>query len=66
MSARSTVIDCGQCAQEGTEACTDCVVSFILKREPDDAMVIDAQEARAMRLLEGAGLLPGLRFEEAG
>lgn len=64
MSDSSLVIDCGQCMQQGTGACDDCVVSFVLRREPDDAVVIDAREARAMRLLEGAGLLPRLRFEE--
>jgi hypothetical protein len=48
---------------EGTGACDDCVVSFLLGREPHDAVVIDADEARAMRLLEGAGLVPTLRHE---
>jgi hypothetical protein len=33
-----------------------------LGREPDDAVVIDADEARAMRMLEHAGLVPSLRF----
>ena len=32
------------------------------EREPDDAVVIDADEARAMRMLERAGLVPSLRF----
>ena len=41
--------------------CEDCVVSFIIDREPDDAVVIDASEARAVRLLASAGLLPSLR-----
>ena len=45
-----------------TDACDDCVVSFLLEREPDDAVVIDADEARAMRMLERAGLVPTLRF----
>ena len=31
-------------------------------REPDDAVVIDADEVRAMRMLERAGLVPSLRF----
>ena len=35
---------------------------FLLGREPDDAVVIDADEARAMRMLERAGLVPTLRF----
>ncbi len=55
-------IDCDCCALQNTAACDDCVVSFLLEREPDDAVVIDADEARAMRMLERAGLVPTLRF----
>ena len=55
-------IDCERCVLNKTEACDDCVVSFLLGREPDDAVVIDADEARAMRLLGHAGLVPVLRF----
>ncbi len=55
-------IDCDCCALRETAACDDCVVSFLLGREPDDAVVIDADEARAMRMLERAGLVPTLRF----
>ena len=57
----STTIDCGDCAFQGTSACDDCVVSFILGRERDDAVVVDAGEARALRLLGSAGLVPELR-----
>ncbi len=55
-------IDCDSCALQETDACDDCVVSFLLGREPDDAVVIDADEARAMRMLERAGLVPTLRY----
>jgi hypothetical protein len=55
-------IDCECCELQGTDACEDCVVTFLLGREPDDAVVIDADEARAMRMLERAGLAPSLRF----
>ncbi len=55
-------VDCDCCALRNTDACDDCVVSFLLEREPDDAVVIDADEARAMRMLERAGLVPTLRF----
>ena len=55
-------IDCDCCTLRGTTACDDCVVSFLLDREPDDAVVIDADEARAMRMLGRAGLVPALRF----
>ena len=56
-------IDCAGCAHRGTEVCDDCVVTFIVGREPGDALVVDADEARAVRLLERAGLVPGVRHE---
>jgi hypothetical protein len=59
-------IDCDCCALKETSACEDCVVTFLLEREADDAVVIDAEEARAMRMLERAGLVPSLRFTSAG
>ena len=55
-------IECDRCTLRDSGACDDCVVSFLLGREPDDAVVIDADEARAMRMLERAGLVPTLRF----
>jgi len=54
-------IDCGECVMAGTDACDDCVVSFILRREPGEALVIDAEEERALRTLQGGGLVPELR-----
>ncbi|MGH9049629.1 MAG: hypothetical protein ACRDY4_07870 [Acidimicrobiia bacterium] len=54
-------IDCDECRMQHTSACDDCVVTFILGREPGEAVVIDAEEERAVRLLANAGLLPGLR-----
>lgn len=54
-------IDCADCGHRGTPICGDCVVTFILGRHPDDAVVVDADEARAVRLLERAGLVPGVR-----
>ncbi|MFM7616064.1 MAG: hypothetical protein ACKO72_01180 [Actinomycetes bacterium] len=54
-------IDCGECVMEGTDACADCVVSFVVGRQPGDALVVDAEEARAQRILAEAGLLPALR-----
>ena len=55
-------ISCGDCAMQSTSHCDDCVVTFICGREPDDAVVIDAEEARAVRLLAGADLVPRLRY----
>jgi hypothetical protein len=54
-------IECNDCAHQGTDQCDDCVVSFILDRE-DGAVVVDAEEARALRSLGEAGLVPLLRL----
>jgi len=56
------IIDCGECVMAGTDACDDCVVTFIIEREPGDAVVIDAAEERALRNLGESGLTPRLRF----
>jgi hypothetical protein len=55
------VIDCADCQHQHTSVCDDCVVSFIVDRQPEDAVVVDVDEARAVRLLEQAGLVPGVR-----
>ena len=55
------IISCTDCVMEGTDACADCVVTFLCAREPGEAVVIDADEARALRLLERGGLAPTLR-----
>jgi len=55
-------ISCDECTMQHTSACDDCVVTFICGREPDDAVVIDASEVRAVRLLSDAGLVPKLRY----
>jgi hypothetical protein len=54
-------IDCDECLMQGTSTCDDCIVTFICSREPDDALVIDVAEERALRLLSVAGLVPELR-----
>lgn len=64
MPAPTMTIDCDQCCRQGTADCAECVVTFLLDREPDDAVVIDADEARAMRMLERAGLVPSLMFQD--
>lgn len=54
-------ISCDDCVMQMTSACGDCVVTFIHGREPDEAVVIDVAEARAVRLLGEVGLVPPLR-----
>jgi len=54
-------IDCAECSLEGTSACDDCVMTFLLGHEAHEAVVIDVAEVRAVRLLSQAGLVPELR-----
>lgn len=62
MGSRQVItISCDDCAMHGTPACDDCVVTFLCGREPDEAVIIDAAEARAVRMLAAAGLVPDLR-----
>jgi hypothetical protein len=56
-------IDCDDCTMRATTACQDCVVTYICRRDPDDALIIDAAEERAVRLLGRAGLVPHLRHQ---
>lgn len=63
MGSEPLTIDCGECVMAHTPACDDCIVSFIVSREPGDALVIDAEEERALRSLSDGGLVPRLRHE---
>jgi hypothetical protein len=61
----SLTISCEECVMRDTEACDGCVVSFICDREPDDAVIIDVAEERALRLLGKSGLVPPLKHRTA-
>jgi hypothetical protein len=54
-------IDCDECAMQGTEVCDDCVVTYLVRRRPADAVVLDLEEERALRQFGQAGLVPTLR-----
>ena len=58
---RTFTIDCDECAMQHTTTCDDCVVTFLCSRAPDEAVVIDVGEVRALRLLADSGLAPPLR-----
>jgi hypothetical protein len=58
-------IECDDCVMQHTDACDDCVVSFIVDRRPGEAIVIDVEEERAVRMLSDAGLVPELRHRRA-
>lgn len=57
-------IDCDECALQCTDACHDCVITFLCGPDTTRAatpVVVDLAEARAMRLMGEAGLAPPLR-----
>jgi hypothetical protein len=63
MTTEALSISCEDCAFDGTSACEDCVVSFLLGPPAcAGGIVVDVSEARAVRMLQRAGLVPELRF----
>ncbi|MGE3620424.1 MAG: hypothetical protein AB7L84_08175 [Acidimicrobiia bacterium] len=54
-------ISCDECVMQHTAACEDCVVTYLCRREADDAVVVAMGEVRALRALQRAGLAPALR-----
>jgi hypothetical protein len=54
-------IDCADCVMQHTDACNDCIVTFLLDR-PEGAVVFDVAEERAIRTLADGGLTPSCRF----
>ena len=56
-----TTISCDDCVMQHSAHCDDCIVTFLCGREHEAAVVIEPGEARALRLLSGAGLVPALR-----
>lgn len=53
------MIDCQSCLMEGTDACSDCVVSVLLGGGPVELV---AEERRALDALADEGLVPRLRL----
>jgi hypothetical protein len=45
-----------------TSACEDCIVTAVLDRGEDDEVVLDLEQAGAVRELQRAGLAPLFRF----
>ena len=58
------VIDCDTCTRQGTTTCEDCVVTFLYEPRFDQAVIVDLDECRALRLLGEAGLVPPLRHSD--
>lgn len=54
-------IDCNECVMQGTIACRDCVVSYVLTEHPGP-IEIDDDGTRALGCLAEGGLVPELRL----
>jgi hypothetical protein len=70
---RTFSISCDDCSQQCTAACDDCVVTHVLRHadeaEPStevNGLILDVDQARVVRLMTKAGLVPDLKFEIAG
>ena len=63
MATAPLIIDCDTCVMRHSDACADCLVTFLCDDAAGDggAIVFDAAEARAARMLTRVGLAPALR-----
>lgn len=59
----SITIDCDTCIMKDTDACTDCVVTYLCDRPVEQAVVVNLADFRAMKALADVGLVPKLRHE---
>lgn len=55
------VIDCQSCVARLTDACTDCIVTFLCDTSEAEPVVVTEPDARVLRLLHDGGLVPALR-----
>ena len=66
---RRLTISCDDCSKQCTAACAECLVTFVLRDDTDaqpDSLVLDLDQARVVKLLCKAGLVPELRYRVAG
>ena len=60
------VISCDTCIMRQTDACNDCMMSVLCDVEEFEAVVLNLQELRDIRVLAQAGLVPTLRHRAVG
>ena len=58
------VIDCQTCVARLTDACADCIVTFLCDTPIDEPVVVSSPDARVLRLLREEGLVPEVRHEQ--
>jgi len=62
----SLSISCDDCSMRCSAACDDCVVTFLVGQDDEESLILDLDQARVVRLLGKAGLVPDLKFRVAG
>lgn len=71
MAIMSISISCDECAMQSTDACEECVVTFVLRTDggaqadgdrESTGVLLDLDEQRVLRWFSEAGLVPDLRF----
>ena len=60
------LIDCETCRLRQTDACRDCVVTFLLDRSPAGRVDIPPDDVPTLRALQDGGLVPPLLHTPAG
>jgi hypothetical protein len=65
MAELPLVIDCQTCVARLTDACSDCLVTFMYDEPVETPVVVDPSEARVLQLLTDEGLVPILRRRSA-
>ena len=59
-------ISCEDCSMQCSAACEYCVVTFLVGQSDEESLVLDFYQARVVRLLGKAGLVPDLKYRVAG
>lgn len=59
--ATNYILDCSECVGRETDACDDCLVKFVVDLDDERGLVLDDETARAVRVLDDAGLVRGAR-----
>lgn len=55
------ILDCSECVGRERAGCDDCLVKFIVDLDDERPVVLDDETARAVRVLDDAGLVRGAR-----
>lgn len=53
------ILDCSDCVGRESAACDDCLVKFIVDLDDERPVLLDDETARAIRVLDDAGLVRG-------